>query len=93
MTYENLKEFLEKELEQLKDLLNSDYTWVVPSRQILRARFESFGAVNFCIKYSDIEYRKIEALWDEYLDIYNKMESEVKENAKNWKRGRKQNET
>ena len=45
--------------------------------------------VEFFIKYSDIGFKEIEALWDEYLDIYNKMESEVRENAKNWKRGRK----
>lgn len=90
MTYENLKEFLEKELKELKRLLESDYTWVVPSKQIARARFESFGAVNFCIGYSNIGFEKIEALWDEYLDIYNKMESELKENTKNWKtRGEK----
>lgn len=89
MTYENLKEFLEKELEELKELLNSNYTWVIPSRQIARARFESFGVVEFFIKYSDIGFKEIEALWDEYLNIYNKMESEVRENAKNWKRGRK----
>ena len=88
MTYENLKEFLEKELEELKELLNSDYTWVVPSRQIERARFESFGVVEFCINYSNIGFKKIEALWDEYLDTYNKMESEARENAKNWKKGR-----
>lgn len=90
MTYENLKDFLEKELKGLKHLLESDYAWVIPSKQIVRARFVSFGAVNFCIAYSNIGFEKIEALWDEYLDIYNKMESELKENTKNWKtRGEK----
>ncbi len=88
MNYEDLKDFLEKELDELKELLNSDYTWVVPLRQIERARFESFGVVEFFIKYSDVGFKKIEALWDEYLDIYNKMESEARENTKNWKKGR-----
>ena len=89
MTYENLKDFLEKELKELIVLLNSNYTWVVPSKQIEQSRHRSFGVVEFCINYSNIGFKKIEALWDEYLDIYNKMESEARENAKNWKKGRK----
>lgn len=87
MTYENLKEFLERELKELKRLLDTNYWWVVPLKQIELAKHKSFGVVDFYIDYSEIEYKKIEALWNEYLDIYDNMES--KEITKDWKKGRK----
>lgn len=89
MTYEDLKEFLEKELKDLKELLKFNYWWAVPLKQVELAKHKSFGVVDFYIHYSDIEYKKIEVLWEEYLEIYENMESEVRENAKNWKKGRK----
>lgn len=86
MTYENLKEYLEKEKKNLLKLLDEAPDWATPEQLIKETISQNYGVVMFLIEYSDIEYEKASALWDEYHDFYKKLESELKENTKNWKR-------
>lgn len=70
ITIDTLKTYLEKEKKDLLKSLDRDYSWTTPEKLIKERISHNFGVIMFMCEYSDIDFKDLDKLWDEYHDIY-----------------------
>ena len=82
MTFESLKTYIDKQIEEMNNYVNTNPYCKDPIGTINHTESRCFGAVDYAIIMTDMGFEPLSSMWDEYLNYFRNRRIEVRENER-----------